>query len=79
LGRRRGYQAAGLVKAKRQAAKLKAELGTTWVTRVMCLHSEAATPFYDRFWIVPGNTSATGSESRRTRKFERLAKYADTL
>jgi hypothetical protein len=77
----RGYQAGDLVKAKRQAAKLKAELGTSWVTPVICLHERESEPFYDRVWIVPRQHIRDWISKQKNPQvpFERLAKYADTL
>jgi len=47
------YQHEQLAKARRQAAKLSAELGT-WVTPVICLHDRDSTPYrHQRVWIVP--------------------------
>ena len=49
----RRYQAAHLTKAKRQAAKLKTELGV-WVTPVICLDQRRGRPFrIEGVWIVP--------------------------
>jgi hypothetical protein len=49
----RRYHEAHLVKVKRQALRLHAELGT-WITPVICLHSRSGRAFRSEgVWIVP--------------------------
>ena len=76
----RGYQADHLVRARRQAAKLQAELGT-WVTPVMCLNERESKAFHhERVWIVPRqHIDWIRNQTNRPVLFERLARYADTL
>jgi hypothetical protein len=74
----RGYQSDQLVKARRQAAKLNAELGT-WVTPVICLNERDSNPFrHDRVWIVPRQHLLDWIRKQTNRQvpFERLATYA---
>lgn len=77
----RAYEAQQLVKARRQAAKLQAELGT-WVTPVICLHDRDTKPFrHERVWIVPRQhiVAWIQGQKNRTAPFEQLARYADKL
>jgi hypothetical protein len=77
----RGYRAGDLVKAKRQAVKLHAELGT-WITPVICIHVREGRAFkHDGVWIVPQHTLLEWIRGQRnaTLPFERLARFADAL
>jgi len=77
----RRYEDEHLGKAKRQAAKLRDELGV-WVTPVICLHRRASKPFRSKgVWVVPRTELLEWLRSQRNVPvdFERLARFADSL
>jgi hypothetical protein len=77
----RGYQQSQLVKVKRQAARLHAELGT-WITPVICLHRREGRAFKtEGVWIVPQPVLCEWIRKQRNAvvPFERLARFADGL
>jgi len=78
--KRREYDAWHLHKAKRQAAKLTAELGV-WVTPVICLAlRRPRRPYCDQgVWILGRETLADWVTAQRNEVVEpgRLARFAD--
>ena len=77
----RHYLDADLTKAKRQAKKLNAELGT-WVTPGICVDQRRGGPFRaERVWIVPREQLLDWLRAQHNQPvaFERLARFADTV
>jgi hypothetical protein len=77
----RRYRPPDLVKVKRQAVRLNAELGT-WITPVICLHERQGRPFKtEGVWIVPRSEIRTWTRGQRNTPvpFEQLARFADGL
>ena len=77
----RRYMPSDLVKVKRQAVKLHAEL-ETWITPVICLHDREGRPFRtEGVWIVPQAVICEWTRGQRNAvvRFERLARFADSL
>lgn len=77
----RAYQDARLTKAKRQAAKLHADVGV-WVTPVVCLHERRGKPFKTRgVWVVPRGELLEWLRVQRNPPvpFEQLAQFADRV
>ena len=77
----RAYQDAQLTKARRQAAKLHADVGV-WVTPVICLHERRGKPFKTQgVWIVPRAELLAWLRVQRNPPvpFEQLAQLADRV
>jgi hypothetical protein len=77
----RGYTPKDLIKVKRQAVRLNAELGT-WITPVICLHVREGRAFkHEGVWIVPQHALLDWLRAQRNASvpFERLARFADGL
>ena len=74
-------EAGSRFKAKRQAAKLHAELGA-WITPVICLHvREGRACKHEGVWIVPQHLLLEWIRGQRNAvlPFARLARFADGL
>jgi hypothetical protein len=77
----RRYIPSDLVKVKRQAVRLHAELGT-WITPVICLHQREMRPFKtEGVWVVPRSEICSWTRGQRNTPapFERIARFADSL
>ncbi|HXV56226.1 MAG TPA: nuclease-related domain-containing protein [Gaiellaceae bacterium] len=77
----RRYHEAHLVKVKRQAVRLHAELGT-WITPVICLHQRGGRPFKTKgVWIVPQPALRDWIRGQRNAvvRPERVLRLADGL